>query len=208
MDRQLVESMEHNKLYLSRNIYLLLQCELIRTPTLLSYEIYYHPVSIHSRCSVQDFNYYLPLCLVNYFYPRCSLMCFLITNKISATSILFNDHTFQIFRFLESTSTLDQIGLPFSWTNPTAASGESSQIRITVPTESPETPPKAPSIRLSSESQSLNDIVYRPSRFQRFAASGRKRMRDVSGRIKNGLSTMEDFYTCRKQEKAHDIEMS
>ena len=80
------------------------------------------------------------------------------------------DNLVEKFRFLESTSTLNQVGLQFPWKKPTTTrleSGESSSHReIAVQTEIPETPHKNSSIRLSSESPSLNDIIYRPSPFK------------------------------------------
>jgi serine/threonine protein kinase len=103
------------------------------------------------------------------------------------------------FKFLESNSTLDQIGLQFPWIKPTTArpdNEESSSRRdIAVQTETPKLSQKAPSIRLSSESSSLNDVVCRPSRFERFTASSRKKMRDVSDRLKDRLLMIRTICT-------------
>jgi hypothetical protein len=92
------------------------------------------------------------------------------------------------FKFLQSTSTLNQISLPFSWRKPSTEQRVTINV-IAVQTEISETPPTAPSIHLS-ESLSLNDIVYRLSRFELFIASSRKMTKDVSGGIKDGLSRL------------------
>ena len=114
------------------------------------------------------------------------------------------------FKFLEST-TLDEIGLQFPWTKSIIAclgNGQSSlQREIAVQTEVPETSPSTPSIHLLSESPSLNDMIYQSSRFEHFTASNWKRIKDVSGKIKYGLSAILRICMCRKWKESHDIEM-
>lgn len=114
------------------------------------------------------------------------------------------------FKFLESASTLDQIGLQFPWTKPTSArldNGQSLRREIAVQTKIPPTPLKTPSICLSSESISLNDMIYRPSRFERFIVSSRRRIEKISGKIKDGFSILWGICMCRKRGEFHDIEM-
>lgn len=112
------------------------------------------------------------------------------------------------FKFLESTSTLDHIRPPFPWTKPTTTSGELLLREIAVQTEIAEISSKAPTINFSSESLSLNDVIYRSSRFERFIVSSQERMKNISRRIKDGLSIVQGLCTGRKREKIRDIEMS
>jgi serine/threonine protein kinase len=82
------------------------------------------------------------------------------------------------FKFLNSKSTLDHIGISFPWREPTKSHLES--ISATVFSTSEEQTRD----RLSSESPSLNDFVVQPSRFSKFVDAKKRKVGNVSGRMK------------------------
>jgi hypothetical protein len=102
-------------------------------------------------------------------------------------------HLVETFNFLESPSTLDDLGLSFPWKGPTKSHlnviSHDQNKEAVVQTQS-EKSQNTPMNRFSSESQSLNDMVYQ----------SHVTPRGVANRIRKALSTVWSVCMCRKQE--------
>jgi hypothetical protein len=114
------------------------------------------------------------------------------------------DHLVEKFKFLESASTVDDVGLPFPWKEPTKSPlnvvNHDQNKEMAVQTQS-EKLQNTLMNRFSSESLSLNDVVYQSHETP-------KPVRDVFNRIKKALSAVWSVCMCRKREDMPNFEMS
>ena len=111
------------------------------------------------------------------------------------------NHLVEKFKFLESVSTLDEVGLPFPWGEPTK-----SRLNVIIHDQQKEKemqtqPEKVQNTslnRFSWDSHSLNDMVYQSDGVPNF-------VRRVSSRIKNALSAVWSVCICRKQGETSNL---
>jgi Phosphotransferase enzyme family len=111
------------------------------------------------------------------------------------------DNLVHQFKFLDSESTIDYIGIPFPWTAPTKSR------LCSVPTAPINILEESTRERLSLELSLLNDLVIQPSRFSKFMEVQKRRMGNVLGQMKGRLNTIWGALKCRKRDAIPDIEI-